>query len=113
MKKSRYFFVNPQILDKEVQDYLEKNHVTIRPYEDIYTYAQNLQKVKVPISAEETNYRIAECIREHAEVLEGENPSLMLKAVKNETELKKYQRSSFKRCRSRHKIHVLVKDKHR
>ena len=84
------------IWDKEVQDYLEKNHVTIRPYEDIYTYAQNLQKVKVLISAEETNYRIAECIREHAEVLEGENPSLMLKAVKNETELKNTREAHLK-----------------
>ena len=95
-KEQILLFVNPQILDKEVQDYLEKNHVTIRPYEDIYTYAQNLQKVKVLISAEETNYRIAECIREHAEVLEGENPSLMLKAVKNETELKKTREAHLK-----------------
>lgn len=95
-KEQILLFVNPQILDKEVQDYLEKNHVTIRPYEDIYTYAQNLQKVKVLISAEETNYRIAECIREHAEVLEGENPSLMLKAVKNETELKNTREAHLK-----------------
>ena len=95
-KEQILLFVNPQILDKEVQDYLEKNHVTIRPYEDIYTYAQNLQKVKVLISAEETNYRIAECIREHAEVLEGENPSLMLKAVKNEIELKNTREAHLK-----------------
>ena len=95
-KEQIHLFVNPQILDKEVQDYLEKNHVTIRPYEDIYTYAQNLQKVKVLISAEETNYRIAECIREHAEVLEGENPSLMLKAVKNEIELKNTREAHLK-----------------
>ena len=95
-KEQILLFINPQILDKEVQDYLEKNHVTIRPYEDIYTYAQNLQKVKVLISAEETNYRIAECIREHAEVLEGENPSLMLKAVKNETELKNTREAHLK-----------------
>lgn len=95
-KEQILLFVNPQILDKEVQDYLEKNHVTIRPYEDIYTYAQNLQKVKVLISAEETNYRIAECIREHAEVLEGENPSLMLKAVKNGTELKNTREAHLK-----------------
>ena len=95
-KEQILLFVNPQILDKEVQNYLEKNHVTIRPYEDIYTYAQNLQKVKVLISAEETNYRIAECIREHAEVLEGENPSLMLKAVKNEIELKNTREAHLK-----------------
>lgn len=95
-KEQILLFINPQILDKEVQDYLEKNHVTIRPYEDIYTYAQNLQKVKVLISAEETNYRIAECIREHAEVLEGENPSLMLKAVKNEIELKNTREAHLK-----------------
>ena len=95
-KEQILLFVNQQILDKEVQDYLEKNHVTIRPYEDIYTYAQNLQKVKVLISAEETNYRIAECIREHAEVVEGENPSLMLKAVKNGTELKNTREAHLK-----------------
>jgi len=95
-KEQILLFVNSQILDKEVQDYLEKNHVTIRPYEDIYTYAQSLQKVKVLISAEETNYRIAECIREHAEVLEGENPSLMLKAVKNEIELKNTREAHLK-----------------
>lgn len=95
-KEQILLFVNPQILDKEVQDYLEKNHVTICPYEDIYTYAQNLQKVKVLIGAEETNYRIAECIREHAEVLEGENPSLMLKAIKNETELKNTREAHLK-----------------
>lgn len=95
-KEQILLFVNSQILDKEVRDYLEKNHVTIRPYEDIYTYAQNLQKVKVLISAEETNYRIAECIREHAEVLEGENPSLMLKAVKNEIELKNTREAHLK-----------------
>ena len=34
-KEQILLFVNPQILDKEVQDYLEKNHVTIRPYEDL------------------------------------------------------------------------------
>ena len=95
-KEQVLLFVNERIIDKEVQDYLEKNHVTIRPYEDIYTYAQNLQKVKVLISAEETNYRIAECIREHAEVLEGENPSLMLKAVKNEIELKNTREAHLK-----------------
>ena len=70
-KEQILLFVNPQILDKEVQDYLEKNHVTIRPYEDIYTYAQNLQKVKVLISAEETNYRIAECIRRACRSIRG------------------------------------------
>ncbi|MGN0291295.1 MAG: aminopeptidase P family protein, partial [Lachnospiraceae bacterium] len=84
-------FVNEKILEEKVQEYLKENGITVRPYEEIYEYARNLSKVTVLVSMEETNYRIAESVKEHAALIDRANPSNLLKAVKNETELKNTQ----------------------
>lgn len=87
-EKKVILFVNEKILEEKVQEYLKENGITVRPYEDIYDYAKNLSKVTVLVSMEETNYRIAESVKEHAALIDRANPSNLLKAVKNETELK-------------------------
>lgn len=87
-EKKVILFVNEKILEEKVQEYLKENGITVRPYEDIYDYARNLSKVTVLVSMEETNYRIAESVKEHAALIDRANPSNLLKAVKNETELK-------------------------
>lgn len=87
-EKKVILFVNEKILEEKVQGYLKENGITVRPYEDIYDYARNLSKVTVLVSMEETNYRIAESVKEHAALIDRANPSNLLKAVKNETELK-------------------------
>lgn len=87
-EKRVILFVNEKILEEKVQEYLKENGITVRPYEDIYDYARNLSKVTVLVSMEETNYRIAESVKEHAALIDRANPSNLLKAVKNETELK-------------------------
>lgn len=80
-------FVNEKILGEDVRAYLGGNQVEIRPYEEIYDYAKGLADKKVLLSMEETNYRITEAVKEHARILDGANPSNLLKAVKNKTEL--------------------------
>lgn len=87
-KEQVILFVNEAILDEKTQAYLKENHVMIRPYEEIYDYAAELKDVTVLLNKEETNYRIAACVREQAKLVDGANPSNLLKAIKNETELK-------------------------
>lgn len=87
-EKEVILFVNEKILDEGVREYLKKSGVATRSYEEIYDYAQGLSGIKVLVNMGETNYRIAECVREHAEIIDRPNPSGLLKAVKNETELK-------------------------
>lgn len=86
-KERVLLFVNEQILDEKVQAYLKENGIIIKPYEAIYDYAKTLSQVTVLVSMEEMNYRIAENVKEHAKLTDGANPSNLLKAVKNETEL--------------------------
>ena len=87
-KEQVILFVNETILDEKVQAYLKESNVLIRPYEEIYDYAAGLKDVTVLLNREETNYRIAACVKEQAKLLDRANPSNLLKAIKNETELK-------------------------
>ena len=81
-------FVNQDILDEKVKAYLKENQITVKGYEEIYAYAESLKDVKVLMSLEETNYRIADSVAKNAKIVDAPNPSMLLKAIKNETELK-------------------------
>lgn len=81
-------FVNQDILDEKVKAYLKENQITVKGYEEIYAYAERLKDVKVLMSLEETNYRIADSVAKNAKIVDAPNPSMLLKAIKNETELK-------------------------
>lgn len=82
-----YLFANGQIFDAQARAYLAENGVALRPYEGIYEYAKSLSGVTVLLSLAETNYQVAECASEGAACIDRPNPSDLLKAIKNETEL--------------------------
>lgn len=81
-------FVNTDILDEKVKAYLQENQIEVKGYEEIYDYAESLKDVKVLMSLEETNYRIADSVAKNAKIVDAPNPSMLLKSMKNETELK-------------------------
>lgn len=89
-------FVNQDILDEKVKAYLKENQITVKGYEDIYAYAERLKDVKVLMSLEETNYRIADSVEKNAKIVDAPNPSMLLKAIKNETELKNTRNAHLK-----------------
>lgn len=89
-------FVNQDILDEKVKAYLKENQITVKGYEEIYAYAESLKDVKVLMSLEETNYRIADSVAKNAKIVDAPNPSMLLKAIKNETELKNTRNAHLK-----------------
>lgn len=86
-EKQTTLFINQEILDDKVKKYLKDNQIQVEDYEKIYAYAENLKDHKVLMSLEEVNYRIAENVRKHSQIVDAPNPSLLLKSIKNETEL--------------------------
>lgn len=85
--KKTTLFINQEILDDKVKKYLKDNQIQVEDYEKIYAYAENLKDHKVLMSLEEVNYRIAENVQKHSQIVDAPNPSLLLKSIKNETEL--------------------------
>lgn len=86
-EKKTTLFINQEILEDKVKKYLKDNQMQVEDYEKIYAYAENLKDHKVLMSLEEVNYRIAENVQKHSQIVDAPNPSLLLKSIKNETEL--------------------------
>ncbi len=83
-----FWFIHEEILDETLQDYCRKNQITVRPYEGIYGYAKEIPEHKtVLLDKNIVNYCIFHNLNDNVTVVQEANPTEMMKAVKNETEL--------------------------
>lgn len=82
-------FVQNEAADEEVCDYLKNCGVKARPYEAVYEAAGRLQAgTALLIDRKQVNCRILSALCPGVTVIDRENPSELMKAVKNETELR-------------------------
>lgn len=81
-----YIFANPKVFDAEVTEHLKNNGVEIRPYEEVYSFVSNIPSdKKVLVDTDRANYAIVKSI--NAEIISERNPEILLKSIKNNTEL--------------------------
>ncbi len=80
-------FADTNACDKRVCEYLNKNGVTLLPYDKIYDYAAKLADKRVLLDKKRVNYRLAELLKS-CNILSEPSPIELLKAVKNPTEIK-------------------------
>lgn len=84
-----YLFINEQKLGHELKDTLEKAGVQILPYSDVYSFVTDLDgKETVMIDPERMNYTMYNSIPSDTKKVKIENPAVLMKAVKNDTEIK-------------------------
>lgn len=81
-------FIQEEALSEEVKAYLHDISVQVRPYGDIYQAAEMIPENSVVMMDESiVNYRIKSALPDKVKVLDRDNPSEKMKAIKNETEL--------------------------
>ena len=82
-------FVNEKAFSDSVKEALSKDSIAIYPYDDIYTYVQTIpEEKKVFLSRSNVNSRLVSSIPKTVTILDGENLTLLPKAIKNETEVR-------------------------
>lgn len=82
-------FIQEKALNDEVKAYLKDNQIQIRSYWDVYDAISVLpQETSVMLDKNLVNYRIISSLPESVKIINQENPSELMKAIKNETELK-------------------------
>lgn len=82
------WFLQEEVLDEAVAAYLKKNGIVTRPYNDIYDYVTGLAADScVLMDGGSVNYRIASSLRAGIRVVDKPNPTEVMKAVKNPTEV--------------------------
>lgn len=87
-EKEIRLFANEKAFPEAVRESLAADGVTIYPYNDIYSYVQTVpEEKKVYLSRTNVNSRLVSSIPEKVTILDGENLTLLPKAVKNEIEV--------------------------
>ncbi len=90
-----FWFVHREVLDDEILRYCTQHRIIIKDYEDIYAYVENIpQDQKVLLDKRIVNYRICHSLK--AEIIAKRNPTELMKAVKNETEIRNIRNAHIK-----------------
>ena len=87
-ENNAYLFLNKNVLSKEAEESLNEANVTVCEYDDIVKFLMNLNGKKVSVSLKDTNYAFVKIIKSNTEVVDKVSPTVLMKAIKNETEIK-------------------------
>ncbi len=86
-ENSALLFADKNACGEKVSEYLSKNGVTLRPYDEIYIYTEKLSAERVWLDEKRVNFRLAEAVKK-CRIISEPSPAVLLKAVKNPTEIK-------------------------
>ena len=81
-------YISPEKVDHTLAVHLQKSGVTNQPYTAIDYALQQLKKQRVLLSPSSTNYHIYSQINQSCSIKEKTSPVLLLKAIRNATEIK-------------------------
>jgi len=82
-----YLFTDEFKFTKEAKNILAVDNIIMKAYEDVYTYIEQLGNVSILIDTERINYSLYKNIPEHVKTIVLENPTVLMKAIKNKTEV--------------------------
>lgn len=87
-KEQICLFAHEEIFTEELKGKLRQEGVAIKPYDAIEETVQNLSDgKKIWLDSGVVNYRLTESIPESVEILDQSSPVVLMKAVKNQTEM--------------------------
>ncbi len=89
-------FVNPAAVPTEVRAYLQDLGVEIRPYNDVYEYAQNVTDSRVLLETGKVNYALVNNLDETNKIIDKMNPTVPMKAKKNAVEIENLKAAHIK-----------------
>lgn len=86
-KKDAVLFVDKTILNADIQDKLKRSHVTLMPYDALYSELKNIASDQtVLLDTAKANYMVTMCIPETVTILDEQSPVTLMKAIKTKEE---------------------------
>lgn len=91
---SCHLFIHHEVVCDEVQKKLAGWGITTCEYEEIYPYAEQISgNVTVWIDCNRANFNICSSLKPTVKILNKENPTVLMKAIKNKTELENLRKA--------------------
>ena len=87
-KDESVLFIQKCALDEETKEYMAKNQITVKDYSEIISYLKTLSGGrKTLVDDRFLSYTLYETLSQNQTVVERQNPTELLKAIKNPVEL--------------------------
>ena len=81
------YIISPEKVTKEVNEYLKEQHVKLKNYDEVETYLNTFTGRNILIDPKKTNFAIYSAINPKCNIIRGESPVALLKAIRNEQEI--------------------------
>ena len=91
-----FLFINEAVLNDTVRAYLESLQVTVKPYDEIYSFVKSFCGERVLVEPEKTNYALIRSLASCNTLVCRMNPTAMAKAVKNPVEVENERKAHIK-----------------
>lgn len=92
-----HWYVNDKVLNDEVRAYLKENKIIVKDYNAIYEDVEALPEEEVVLLHKGiVNFRICHCLNPKIRVVDKENPTELMKSVKNAVELENTRKAHIK-----------------
>ena len=83
-----HLFMDEEKLSKEIREHFAENGVVLHPYDTVYDFVADIEKTEtVLLDPERFNYKLYCSIPPQVKIVEQRNPTVLMKAIKNETEI--------------------------
>ena len=89
-------YVDSTKIDYAVDKYLAENQVTIKPYFEIYEIIKTLKGKTIMIDLNKVNYQLYASLKVNNKIVNQEDPSVLLKAIKNPVEIENIKKAHIK-----------------
>ncbi len=83
-----HLFIEERKIDKSIEKYLKENQVTIHPYFEFYQLIKHIANKSILVDYSKINYAIYKSIADQNDLVNAPDPTLLMKAIKNESEIK-------------------------
>lgn len=92
-----WLFLDKQKVSKEVENYINSNGIKVQEYDDVRKYVEGIKKgSRVFVDPSRINKWLYDGIPSECKIVEGMNITSMLKAVKNDVEIKNLKNAYIK-----------------
>lgn len=92
-----YLFIQDLVVSEEIKQTLYQDGVELYSYEQIYEFVKEIKEEEVILlDPAKVNYQISQSISAEIEQIEDTNPTIYMKAIKNEVELENLREAHIK-----------------
>ena len=89
-------YVDSTKIDYSIDKYLNENDIHTKGYFDIYDQLSQIKGKKILMNFNKVNYQLYQGLCNNNELINKEDPSLLLKAIKNPTEIENIKKAHIK-----------------